>query len=356
MVQIRKSSLASVLLAAGCACACQQPATPTAAAKPAQALTNAAQGRVADNTVVATWDGGKMTYGELMAKRASQFKKLRNKQAQEQYQAEQAELGQMIAEDLVTKAATAKGLTPEVFMQQQMGDLSVSETEINDFYAKNTAQIGAPLEVIRPQLRTHLEQQKVGQAQNRVIGDLMKASNVKFDVPAPATEKAELAIAGRPTKGKPDAKVTVAVFSDFQCPFCSRAAPSAESLVAAFPNDVKVVFFNFPLNFHPMAMPSAIAASCAAEQGKFWEYHDTLFKRQSELSPELMDTVGKDLGLDLAKFAACRANPATQKKVQDDMSQGEAAGVEGTPSFFINGSHYPNGVPTVEALKPYVQG
>ncbi|MBI2378409.1 MAG: thioredoxin domain-containing protein [Deltaproteobacteria bacterium] len=351
---MQRNAIASFLIAAGCACACQQPVAKPAAPTIAAPATSGS--RLADNTVVATWDGGKMTYGELLQKRSSQFKKLRNKQAQEQFQAEQRELGQMLAEDLVNKAAAAKGQTPEAYMQAAMGELSISEAEINDFYAKNSGQIGAPLEAIRPQLEQHLRQQKAGQAQNRAIGDLMKAANVKFDIPPPTFEKAELVLTGRPTKGKADAKVTVAVFSDFQCPYCSRAAPSVESIVSAFPNDVKVVFFNYPLDFHPMAMPSAIAATCAGDQGKFWEFHDAVFKRQNELSPQLIDSVAKELSLDAPKFDACRTNPETQKKIRDDMTQGEAAGVEGTPSFFINGTHYPNGVPTVEALKPYIQG
>lgn len=169
----------------------------------------------------------------------------------------------------------------------------------------------------------------------------------------------ETAIKGLPTRGNPNAPITVVEFSDFQCPYCSRGAQTVEQLLAKYPNDIRFVFMHFPLNFHPWAMPAAVAANCAAAQKPeaFWTLHDAYFKNQKDITPQnVMDKSReylKDSGIDMGKFVACAEDKDTEEfkkmsaAVNADMGLGGRLGVSGTPGFFVNG-HFLNGAVPIE--------
>lgn len=141
------------------------------------------------------------------------------------------------------------------------------------------------------------------------------------------------------TKGNKFAPYTLVVFSDFQCPYCSKYEKEFEEEVAKN-KDFKIVFKNFPLTFHKNAKDAAIAAICASDQGKFWEFHAELFKKQKELSDSLYLTIAKNLKLDQAKFMECLTNKETEKILQKDIDEGKKLGVKGTPTYFLNGVAY----------------
>ena len=149
-----------------------------------------------------------------------------------------------------------------------------------------------------------------------------------------------------PVKGNPDAPVTIVEFSDFQCPFCSRFFDQTLPLIEENyinTGKVKLVYKDLPLdNLHPNARPVHIAAECADEQGKFWEYHDVLFEKQSEWqrlsSSDLQTTLvqyADDFGLQTASFEACLNSPEMLEEVNADFLQAASYGATGTPTFFI---------------------
>lgn len=140
-----------------------------------------------------------------------------------------------------------------------------------------------------------------------------------------------------PTKGKADAKITIIEFSDFQCPYCSRATDTLNEVVKMYPNDVKVAFKHLPLGFHQQAMPAARATMAANEQGKFWEMHDKLFQKQNELGDPLYFNLAKEIGLDVEKFKADYASGKYDEAIKADMELARQNGIGGTPGFFING-------------------
>ncbi len=146
-----------------------------------------------------------------------------------------------------------------------------------------------------------------------------------------------LSSAGAPFKGPADAKVTVVEFSDFQCPFCSRVAPTLERLQKEYPEDVKVVFRHLPLSFHNQAQGAAEAAEAAHLQDKFWEMHDKLFSQQRSLSKEKYLEWASELGLDVEQFKGDMKSSAVQSRINKDKQEAAALGVTGTPGFFING-------------------
>lgn len=147
----------------------------------------------------------------------------------------------------------------------------------------------------------------------------------------------EMAAFNSPAKGTADAPVTLTVFSDFQCPYCSRLVPFIDEVLAQNPDKVRVVFKQFPLRMHNFALPAALASLAAREQDKFWPMHDLLFANSSQLSEEKIHSLAQQVGLDMARFDRDRNALKLREEVLRDQRQGQAAGVQGTPSVFING-------------------
>ncbi len=153
-------------------------------------------------------------------------------------------------------------------------------------------------------------------------------------------------------RGNKNAKITIASFSDFQCPYCSKFHETMKQVMAAYPNDVRWVFKSFPLEqIHPFAKKASEAAECASEQGKFWEYSDKLFENQSSFGNDYFSTLAKQMKLDSGKFDKCLADGKYASKVAGDAQLGQSIGVRGTPASFINGELVSGAVPfeTVKA-------
>lgn len=148
---------------------------------------------------------------------------------------------------------------------------------------------------------------------------------------------AKIDLTGSPVKGPANAKVTIVEFSDFQCPYCRRGYETMEQLAKAYPNDVKIVFKHFPLPFHNEAEPASKAAWAAQQQGKFWEYHEELFKNQDKLGSEYYIELATSLKLDIEKFKKDMASEAAAKQIKADSEIGQKNGIQGTPGFFVNG-------------------
>lgn len=142
--------------------------------------------------------------------------------------------------------------------------------------------------------------------------------------------------AGAPFKGPADAPVTIALFTDFECPYCRQIIPLLDQVMERNPKTVKLAFKNMPLKFHKFAEPSAKAALAAHEQGKFWEFHDKLFA-EKKLSEQLIKKTATDLQLDIPRFEKDMASPKILGKIQKDLVDAQTAGVTGTPTVFING-------------------
>jgi protein-disulfide isomerase len=162
----------------------------------------------------------------------------------------------------------------------------------------------------------------------------------------PVRDTSGLAAPDAHRKGPADAPVAIVEFSDFQCPFCVQAANDLRELVAASPG-VTLVFRHFPLDtscnphltrqMHPDACLAAYAAECAARDGRFWEYHDALFRNRERLGRPALVTYAEQLGLDAVAFERCLDDPATRARVAEDVAAAARVGVSSTPTLFVNG-------------------
>ncbi len=154
-------------------------------------------------------------------------------------------------------------------------------------------------------------------------------------------------------RGNKNAKITIVEFSDYQCPFCSRFHATMKQVMAKYPTQVRWVFKHFPLDsIHPYARKAAIAAECAGEQNKFWEYTDEIYANQASLNEEYLTTAAKNTGLNVSKFASCVKDGKYDSRVNADLQQGQNYGVRGTPGSFLNGTTIPGAVPLeqIEAM------
>ena len=146
-------------------------------------------------------------------------------------------------------------------------------------------------------------------------------------------------IADSPVRGDADGPVTIVEFSDFQCPFCARAAPLIADVLKKYPKGVRFVYKQFPLPMHPMARPAAQASLAAQEQGKFWEMHDVLIENQPTLDVAKFPDYAKQAGLDIARFKRDLEQKKAEydKRIDAEMQLGTSSDVRGTPTLYIGG-------------------
>ena len=142
-------------------------------------------------------------------------------------------------------------------------------------------------------------------------------------------------------QGDEDAPCTLVEYGDYECPHCGAAHPVIKRVERHFGKRLRFAFRNFPLTqIHANAQSAAETAEFAANEGKFWEMHDLLFENQEQLGNDLYDELAAQLGLDVAKLQEALENGAYARRVRNDFTGGVRSGVNGTPTFFINGQRH----------------
>lgn len=341
----------AALAAFALACACSKPSATASS-------TAGAAGATAPDKVVATYNGGQITSGELEKEVRPQIADLENKM----YQARKQTLEQMAMERIVKAEAAKAGFSgpsaEQDWMRKRVESSPVTpptEAQERQFYDRLKSGGQIPPDATFESLKDRIGQALVGQQRQAqvqvVIGELQKQANLKLDLPQPRIQVA----AEGPTRGPKDARVTIVEFSDFECPYCGAAHDTVEQVMNTYAGKVRLVYRQFPLSFHPHAAKAAEASLCAADQGKFWEYHDVLFKNQKKLEPADLKAHATEVGMDGQKFGQCLDSGDKKKAVDADQAAGLAAGVGGTPAFFINGI-FLNGAQPIDEFKKVIDG
>ena len=166
--------------------------------------------------------------------------------------------------------------------------------------------------------------------------EIREIYRVRYD----ESTKVKLSHKGSPLWGSPMAPVTIYEFSDFQCPHCRIAAPYLKKIVDDSNGKVKLVFKQYPLSGHPKGREAAKAALAADRQGKFWEMHDLIFKNQDKLLTANFEDYAKEIGLDLRRFRVDVKSKEVELKIEADRAEGQKAGVDSTPSIYVNDRKY----------------
>ena len=160
-------------------------------------------------------------------------------------------------------------------------------------------------------------------------------------------------IGNSPTFGAPEQKIVLVEFSDFQCPFCSRAHDTVKAFMAKHQGEVTLTYKHLPLkSIHTEALPAAKAAWAAQQQGKFWQYHDALFEQQEQLGEELYVAIADNLNLDMQQFNRDRNSKEAETAINQDTQLARQLGINGTPFFFLNQEAFPGAleVPEMEQI------
>lgn len=143
-----------------------------------------------------------------------------------------------------------------------------------------------------------------------------------------------------------DAVLTIVEFADFDCPFSREGSFVVRSAAALFGDRVRIVYRDFPIaELHPEALAASEASECAAEQGRFWEYHDKLYANQSDHSDDALARYASELNLNVGEFRRCLSSDRNLDEIEEDYAAGVEAGVRGTPTFFFNGIRIPGAIP-----------
>lgn len=330
--------------------ACNNAATSTAGSKANGATTSPATDPA---TVVATIGSEKITMADLDKELRGQFRALDQELQEQKHRLREQGLEALIAQKLVSMEAKKQGV-PEDEMLKKHVEAQVTkptDEEIKAFYDSQAGMPGLPsFEEAKDRIANYLMAERNRKVMFDFFDKLKSEQTVTISLPEPELPKVDVAATG-PSKGPDNAKVTIVTFSDFECPFCSRVNPALEQVMETYEGQVRVVFRDYPLAFHANAPKASEAGHCAHEQGKFWEMHDKLFANQKALQPAQLKGYAEEIGLDKAKFDACLDSGRMAEVVKKNMEDGEAAGVQGTPAFFVNGTMLSGALPFEEFKK-----
>ena len=253
------------------------------------------------------------------------------------YEARRAALEEIIGNRLLDQEAKARGIDRATLTEREVASRVAAPTEadVNAWYQANSGRVqGASLEQVKGPIRELLVRERELAARQQYLDTLRAKTTVTIALDPPRVKVAE---GGGAARGPKDAPIQIVEFSDFECPFCLRVFPTVTELLKTYGDRIRLAYRHYPLPNHPHAKPAAEASACANEQGKFWPYHDRLFSNPGKLTGDDLKQHAVELGLDAAAFNACVDARKYRKDVETDMAAGEAAGVSGTPAFFING-------------------
>jgi predicted DsbA family dithiol-disulfide isomerase len=243
----------------------------------------------------------------------------------------------LVRERVLFGEARARGRSVEdLILDEAGGNLTASEVEIAAWYEDNRGRLGnRSLDQVRPQIAEHLREERRNDAMARLEDRLFRERGVQIYL---EPIRIEFDNSRAPFAGPPDAPVTVVEFSDFQCPYCARVAPTLKQLEREFEGQVRVVYRHFPLtSIHPFAFKAAEASACAQDQGEFWAMHDLIFEEQNRVTVADLKDKARRLGLDQREFDRCLDSGRHAELVQQDLEAGQRVGVTGTPALFVNG-------------------
>jgi protein-disulfide isomerase len=249
-------------------------------------------------------------------------------------------LNSLILEKFMNQDPKKKGLSNDEYMDKFIvSKIKITEAEVTRFIKEKNI----PKAQINPQIKERINQylkvEKKKDALDRWLAEKTGKNKINVFFEQPRRPTYDVKIGDAPFTGGEKAKVEVVEFSDFQCPFCSKASAILTQLKKKYGNKIKIAFKQFPLPFHSQAKVASLASLCANEQKTeyFWKLHDAMFADQSKLSVKDLKATAKKIGVDTKKFDACLDSKKYLAKIESDIEEGKAVGVKSTPNFFVNG-------------------
>jgi protein-disulfide isomerase len=285
-------------------------------------------------TVVATVNNIEITQKQVDESVAAQIYPLQ----QQLYAIRKAALENLITTKILESEAAARRISIDDLRKQlTLGEVNVTRAQVEDAYKQNASFFAtmSPDEA-RERLRLDLENQARMKHYRTGLDALRNKWAVTMNIPPPPVFVSELDDGVSPVKGATNQRVTIVEFSDFECPFCKQVQSVLGQILESYGQTVRLVFKHLPLEGHRNSLPAARAAYCAAEQNRFWQFHDAVFAT-GNLSPPVFEQIASDLGLGLPKFQDCVASERSRAAVIKDIEAARLLRIESTPSFVVNG-------------------
>ncbi len=234
--------------------------------------------------------------------------------------------------DFTGMSETQKKLALKVMNAQMCNcgcDMKVAECRLRDSSCRRSLIFA----------RTIMDAIREGGSEAKVVEAYQAKASTFVEAKMPDDRGVVYAIqtSGSPVRGRTEASVTIVEFSDFQCPYCKELQETLDQVLKAFPQDVRLVFKQYPLNIHQYAHQASVAALAAHAQGKFWPLHDKLFQNFSAINEENIKRWARETGLNMGQFEKDMQSGKFETAVQKDMADGAGAKVLGTPTIFVNG-------------------
>jgi protein-disulfide isomerase len=287
--------------------------------------------------IVAKINGEDITEEQLIGDAQLELMQLKK----QEYELKMNQLNKLIQERVLGAEAKKAGLaSAEEYVEKKIlkGEIKISDAEFQKFVKDKNIPKDNINDQVKGRIYDYMKEQKKDDMIKSVVAKLTKGAPVEVYFKKPKSN-IQVDVGNSPVMGGESAKVTIVEFSDFQCPFCSRAAKTVSELKKKYGNKIKVAFKHFPLPMHSNAGPTSEASMCVHEQGKdkFWKFHDLAFAAQDKLDAENLTKLAKQAGADEAKFKECFESKKFSDFVKSDLSYGEKLGVRSTPTFFVNG-------------------
>ena len=255
----------------------------------------------------------------------------------QEYKAKKAALDQLIRRKLIEVEAKKRGLSTEELLKQEVDSkiAEPSDDEAKGYYLAVKNETTLPFDQIKSQVKQLLKSTEIEQARQKYADSLRDNAEVSIALQPPAIH---VNYDPARTKGSSDAPITIVEFADYQCPFCGKVQPVLKDVLSKYKGKVKLAYRDFPLSqIHKHAEMAAEASRCALAQGKYWEMHDAMFADQSKLDEDALVKTAMGLGMNQNSFKSCLTSAKYKAEVQRDFEAGAQAGVNATPTFFING-------------------
>ncbi len=299
-----------------------------------------------DTTVVAEVNGVKLTVADLEQEESAKLLQAHN----QYYQAEKKALEDLIEKRLLQQKASHEGLSVDQLLDRDIKSQLQDPTEDQMKVYYEDLETDQPYEAVRGKILEKIRQLRTDKARTAYVRALRAQSNVIVELRSPS---ANVNLENAYSLGSKHPLVTLVEFADYECPYCQKVASDLKKLQDEFGDKLAVVYKDFPLPMHSHSQKAAEAARCAGKQGKFWEYHDELF-RSKQLDVGRLKEDALALHLDARQFGTCLDSGEEAADVQRDREEGVKLGLSGTPSFFVNG-HFYSGALDYTALHQIVE-
>jgi len=313
-------------------------------------LSGAAPGAASDqggNAVVAEVDGVKLTLADFEARSAGTLFQARN----DFYIAERKALEGVIDNFLLEQQAQKENLSVAQLIDRHVNQAIAKdpdEAALRVFY--EGLDTNEPFEAVHDKILESLRQRRIARARTAYLQALRSQAKISVLIAPP---RVPISLANTPVRGVTGAPLTLVEFADFECPYCQQVQPALNQIEAEYKGRIAFAYKNFPLPIHLHAQKAAEAAECAGLQKKYWEYHDLLLQNPGLEIPQLKARA-RELGLDSQRFDTCLDSGDRAAAVKAHAEEAARLGLQGTPSFFLNGRFF-SGVVTEEQLRQILE-